>query len=366
MMNTNNLEEPKLTYAILKSSNRLVHIDKVESGQNCNCICPECYKPLIAKKGDVRQHHFAHNENSNCSGGIMSAIHVLAEQIIYDEKSVMFPAYNKGKRIKAKRCLFDDVIVEQRLERSDLQADVVGITRDENHEVKWNIEIFYTHEVDNKKKKKIYESNINCLEIDVREQELDEDSLKKFLLHSDQCREWINNPEYERIIYELKNCKIKAITRILSGKEGITLPPYQKDGINEKHILLSEVKTTYASKDGRLSIVEGYFEDKKYVFYIGYRKSLINIEPSKECRELKLFVDRIKDFSNQNLKIEWLYNPEHIENKNKLEALKKEFDFKQINVLECEKCELYSRNNLCIYHKGIMKDFGVDWVLCTR
>ena len=362
-MNTNNPEEPKLTYAILQSSNRLVHIDKVESGQNCNCICPECYKPLIAKKGDVRQHHFAHNESSNCSGGIMSAIHVLAEQIINDEKAVMFPAY---MGIKAKRCLFDDVIVERRIERSDLQADVVGITRDEDHEVKWNIEIFYTHEVDNKKKKKICESNINCLEIDVREQELDEDSIKNFLLNSDRCRKWINNPEYKRIKYELKNSRIKAATRILSDKEGITLPPYKKDGINEKHIILSEVKTKYASKDGRLSIVEGYFENKKYVFYIGYRHSLINIEPSKECRELKLVVDRIKDISNQNLKIEWVYNPEHLENKIKLEALKKDFGVKQVNVLECEKCELYSPDKPCVYHKGIMKYFGVDWVLCTK
>ena len=42
-----------------------VHIDETHSNQEY--YCPYCGAPLITKKGDVRQHHFAHKQNHLCS-----------------------------------------------------------------------------------------------------------------------------------------------------------------------------------------------------------------------------------------------------------------------------------------------------------
>ena len=42
-----------------------VHIDETHSNQEY--YCPYCGAPLITKKGDVRQHHFAHKQNHICS-----------------------------------------------------------------------------------------------------------------------------------------------------------------------------------------------------------------------------------------------------------------------------------------------------------
>ena len=42
-----------------------VHIDETHSNQEY--YCPYCGAPLITKKGDVRQHHFAHKQNYVCS-----------------------------------------------------------------------------------------------------------------------------------------------------------------------------------------------------------------------------------------------------------------------------------------------------------
>lgn len=42
-----------------------VHIDETHSNQEY--YCPYCGAPLITKKGDVRQHHFAHKQNHVCS-----------------------------------------------------------------------------------------------------------------------------------------------------------------------------------------------------------------------------------------------------------------------------------------------------------
>ena len=57
----------------------------------------------------------------------MTALHKLAEQIIEEEKSVMVPAY---KEICQQKISFEKVEIEQRVERKDLQPDIVGITAD--------------------------------------------------------------------------------------------------------------------------------------------------------------------------------------------------------------------------------------------
>ena len=53
-------EAHMLIYAI-SNDGRVVNVDEVQTGQDCNCICPACKEPLVAKNnGLVRVHHFAH------------------------------------------------------------------------------------------------------------------------------------------------------------------------------------------------------------------------------------------------------------------------------------------------------------------
>ena len=197
------IKDDDLTYA-LDSSGRMVYIDSIPSekrGLKCGCICPKCKRPLVAKLGneDIPHHkrpHFAHQPNTDCRGYYMTALHQLAEQIIQDNKSVMAPAY---KSIPADKLSFKRVLRETRVDRPDLQPDVAGYTDDR---ACWNIEIRNTSEVNEDKKRKIKESGITCLEIDVRGQSLE--GLEKFLLESTDNREWINNPIYDRRIREFK------------------------------------------------------------------------------------------------------------------------------------------------------------------
>ncbi|TIG87143.1 competence protein CoiA family protein, partial [Legionella pneumophila] len=71
----------------LNENNVIVHITNVESGKNCNCICPSCSSPLIAAKGTKNQHHFKHTTTIECEGGLESAIHMAAKQIIKGAKT---------------------------------------------------------------------------------------------------------------------------------------------------------------------------------------------------------------------------------------------------------------------------------------
>lgn len=294
-----NHKEPKLTYA-LDPSGKMVHIGCVERGLSCNCRCPKCQEPLVAKLGHEggRQSHFAHQKGSDCYGSYMTALHMLAEQIIKEEKTVMAPPY---KEIEKQQLFFEQVEAEQRVERKDLQPDLVGVTSDGN---RWCIEIRNTHEVDEAKKKKILESSITCLEIDVREQTLE--SLKTFLLESLENREWINNPIYENRIAESVRNKVSMI--VSHFKEIHELQIDKGDNIHLKDIVAS------VSDNGQYATIRANStNDVPYLFHIGRLEILEQIQPQNNCNELTVDIDKypveIKRLDVSYMKRIYLYIP---------------------------------------------------------
>ncbi|MFV7965005.1 putative zinc ribbon protein (plasmid) [Escherichia coli] len=53
----------KIQTALLFLNGKSVHIsdDNIASGLACACVCDSCGTPLIARKGDVNDWHFAHD-----------------------------------------------------------------------------------------------------------------------------------------------------------------------------------------------------------------------------------------------------------------------------------------------------------------
>jgi len=213
-----------LTYAKGKD-NRLVNIDEVPNGKDCGCICPCCNEPLWAYNGNDPdspgrhpRHHFKH-EKSNCSLYYETTLHLLAKEIIRENKTVMLPRY---KELEEKRVQFRDVEVEERNDVITLQPDCVGIT-DEGNRV--HIEIFVTHRVDERKRCKIIENSINCVEIEIPyDFPLDKEKIKDYIENNANNRVWINYPigdvESSQIEIRRKEYKKKyMINRIRWFKE---------------------------------------------------------------------------------------------------------------------------------------------------
>lgn len=207
----NKVKDHDLVHA-LDTSGKLIYIEDIpieKRGLACHCICPKCKNKVIAKLGHDVPHgkrpHFAHQKGSDCHGAEMTALHQLAEEILYEEKIVMMPEYYT---IPPERKSFIRVEYEKRVDRPDLQPDIVGITSDG---LRWNIEIRNTSEVKEDKINKIKKSCLTCLEIDVRGHETDKkEELKEFLINSTDNRRWINNPIYERKLNDLK-LKIRTV-----------------------------------------------------------------------------------------------------------------------------------------------------------
>ena len=60
---------------------RIVHVDSVAGGRACGCTCPACEGALIARKGRIRVHHFAHDVGNVCDGE--SALHATAKLLLF-------------------------------------------------------------------------------------------------------------------------------------------------------------------------------------------------------------------------------------------------------------------------------------------
>lgn len=86
-------ERSKIKLPFGQHENKIVHITDVERGMKCNCICPSCRSPLVAAKGNINQPHFKHAVDSECEGGMESAVHLAAKQIIMERKQITLQQY---------------------------------------------------------------------------------------------------------------------------------------------------------------------------------------------------------------------------------------------------------------------------------
>lgn len=82
---------------------KLVHVSEVEPGFRNDCFCPACGRPLVAKKGNIKVHHFAHDGDHPCNGETI--LHLLAKQLL---KERIESALSAGRpvpiRWKCDRC----------------------------------------------------------------------------------------------------------------------------------------------------------------------------------------------------------------------------------------------------------------------
>jgi len=60
----------------------LVHVDQVPRGKACNCVCPSCKAPLLARKGQKVSHHLAHARAHACNPE--TVLHVLGKRLLFN------------------------------------------------------------------------------------------------------------------------------------------------------------------------------------------------------------------------------------------------------------------------------------------
>jgi len=184
----------------------LVHISSVPRGLECGCVCPQCHMKMVAKKGQIREHYFAHHDATNCDGGAESILHRLAKEIFESLGSVELPEY----RFRLKRKFADGGVLEvnERVIPAG-SVNIASVTRESRlgsivPDIVLNpgpeallVEIAVTHAVDRKKSRAIRRLSLPTIEIRLKPEDawLTREQLKIKLTRDANCKHWIFHPD---------------------------------------------------------------------------------------------------------------------------------------------------------------------------
>ena len=166
---------------------KLVSIADVERGLKCNSTCTKCGEPLVAKKGEVKDHHFAHSVDSDCTGETLK--HYMAKQEIAEKKYLHLPHPIKDTYSMTD---FKTVELEKRIGDSQYIADVICTTTNDKQLV---IEIVVTHDLGNDKWNYLIKNKITALKIDVNNWDYETERLSDYMVSGRGF--WIHNPKIE-------------------------------------------------------------------------------------------------------------------------------------------------------------------------
>ena len=139
----------------LDNTGRMRGVREVEQGLACNCVCPGCGRPLVAKKGPVRVHHFAH-QGESCTTGAETALHRMAKQIVADKRRLVEPGRDTPT-------VFRDAALPDEMYWPGRRPDVVLLTES----MTLHVEVTVTHRCGPEKLDEIVRKGIPTIELDL-------------------------------------------------------------------------------------------------------------------------------------------------------------------------------------------------------
>lgn len=238
-------------------------ISEVPSGAACQCVCAECRGVLIARKGQIRAHHFAHKqgEPGNASACQETALHNAAKRLLaYHLEWVAVPPvtiqrptkrfvlpepkvveFKRHLLLEGSRLSLTDGDIEPRLETLAEHRPDAFAHAEEFGEVYFEVHV--THPVQEEKKAAYRKLGLWVMEIDLSECEPGQIGLERLkeLVEREATRYWLswNIPdglresleEYETTVARLREKQDQAfvddlkkpISRTWARPEGVLL-----------------------------------------------------------------------------------------------------------------------------------------------
>lgn len=193
---------------------------QVDNGKACNCVCPACKKPLVAKQ-KAKTPHFAHAQDENCSKGQETAVHLAVKQIITAKKEIRLPALvweNPSPRkneiipLYVERIVrLESVVLEQVV--NDFKPDIIA----QSDGYTYLVEVAVTHFIDEKKQGKINKNKIPAFEIDTSKLKagFTMAALERLLfVDKDYPAKWKYHPRLEELTLKASKAEADRIEKI--------------------------------------------------------------------------------------------------------------------------------------------------------
>lgn len=153
-------------YYANNEDSKLIHISQAKRGLNCNCTCLAFGETLVAKKGEIIEHHFSHySSKESCNIQPESLLHLYGKEVIQNKKYIILPA-NKLFNSQTENIYLElkNIVIEQSIDniRPDITANIANHDQQQLH-----IELLVTHSISDNKADIIKELKLNTIEIDL-------------------------------------------------------------------------------------------------------------------------------------------------------------------------------------------------------
>ena len=187
-----NSQQPKLGAAF--RDGQLVMIEDVESGLACGCVCPACGTQLVARKGQVRLHHFAHHNAKPCEYGAEMIAVCLADWILRETmKFNVPPIYSMPKCILSPLKTLE---LEELVIGNPFESPIPDLLLRDKEGNRLIVQVRINHEAEQGKILRIGEEGCSAVEVRVPRCELlSAEEIRKVVVGNVGSKYWLFNRE---------------------------------------------------------------------------------------------------------------------------------------------------------------------------
>lgn len=183
----------------LNEFNHLVHVSEVTRGLACKCRCVQCKEPMLARRGSVRGHHFAHASNRQpCDSNHETLLHWYAKQLIIEARVLMVPmtpAVDSFMGLTTSqgnaRLLRAQGTVQEEISVGDIRPDILVMSDDG---VLVAVEVAYSSFCDLVKAAAFEAKGLPAIEIDLSDfspEHFDPELLRRAVIESVTTKRWV-------------------------------------------------------------------------------------------------------------------------------------------------------------------------------
>lgn len=255
-----------IPFGLRKDDGIFVDVSHVEKGLKCGCICPSCKTPLIARKGEVNQWHFAHASRSvydqtdkECEYSFFVSVRLMARQVIGDSLEIKLPAYEDTASLPVKETrdrLTEKFIVTNkkivRITNIEIEKQVFGVSVDVYGNVGgYPFVLYFTHpgrdipiqlgSLEAEKCGVVAVSLQNTYSLFMSDENVGQsylDKLRIFLAEDTESKRWIYHPRHSEIqarimltLEERRKELLQHLNEVGSSEPGVDLYPDSRSAV---------------------------------------------------------------------------------------------------------------------------------------
>ncbi len=182
-------------FVALDPNGRLITIENAHRGIACNCTCVSCGESVVARKGLIREHHFAHvSQKKSCYIQRESLLHRYAKEVICDGLGMQLPHLpGVCPNSEDTSSWWDFETVTPEIRQQGFQPDLIAELKDGS---RLFIEIAVTSFIDEEKLERIKGAGTPTIELDLSDllhgsQPIPSEAAKNYILHQPHHKSWI-------------------------------------------------------------------------------------------------------------------------------------------------------------------------------